>query len=98
MPIAHALQTVSFVTEHGVDWNCPARQSLQFVHVCAPAKVEKVLPAMHEEHAEAPAALNEPAMHGEQTVLRVAEHGVEAKEPAEQGVHDRQAPEPGLTA
>jgi hypothetical protein len=51
---------------------------LQFVHVCAPTEVEKVLPAMQDEHVAAPAALNEPAAQGEQTVLRVAEHGVEA--------------------
>ena len=51
---------------------------MQFVHVCAPTEVEKVLPAMQDEHVAAPAALNEPAAQGEQTVLRVAEHGVEA--------------------
>jgi len=52
---------------------------LQFVQVCAPLKVEKVLPAMQLEHVDAPAALNWPAAQAVQTVLRVAVHGVEAK-------------------
>jgi hypothetical protein len=71
---------------------------LQFVQVCAPAKVEKVLPAMHDEHVAAPAALNEPAAQAVHTVLLVAVHAAEAKLPAEHDEHAVQAPAPADAA